>query len=137
MRRRADFYAPGIMSRIDRRRVLSGFAFSLGSVCIAPGLHAQEVVVFELSRKTVRRVDLGAEEPEQKLTLVTVWLTEAGTAMLKRLTTDNIGNGLVIALPDGRQFGPNRIEKPSTGAKLGMVLPSDAALDLANAVNEV
>lgn len=125
------------MSRIDRRRVVRGVAFSLGAICFAPRLYAQEIVVFELTRTTVRRVDLGAEEPDHKLTLVTVWLTEAGTAMLKRLTTDNIGNGLVIALPDGRQFGPNRIEKPSTGGKLGMVLPSDAALDLANAINEV
>ena len=125
------------MSRIDRRKVVRGVALSFGTICFAPRPYAQEIVVFELTRKSVRRVDLGAEEPDQKLTLVTVWLTEVGTAMLMRLTTDNIGNGLVIALPDGRRFGPNRIEKPSTGGKLGMVLPSDAALDLANAINEV
>lgn len=58
-------------------------------------------------------------------------------AALVRLTTDNIGRGLVITVPDGRRFEPNRIEKPTTGREPGMVLPSDAARTLAAAINEV
>jgi len=122
---------------MDRRSVVGGLAVSITTLCFAPRVHADDIVVFELTRVSVRRVDLGAEEPNQNLTLVTVWLTEAGTAALIRLTTDNIGKGLVIALPDGRRFGPNRIEKPAAGRKLGMVLPSDAALALAAAINQV
>ena len=125
------------MSRTDRRKVLWGVASSLGALCFSPDSRADDIVVFELTRESVRRVDLGAEEPDQNLTLVTVWLTEAGAATLVKLTTDSIGKGLVIALPDGRRFGPNRIEKPATGRKLGMVLPSDAALALAAAINQV
>ncbi len=125
------------MYRIDRRKAVCGFAVSLTAVCFAPRVDADDIVVFELTRISVRRVDLGAEEPDQNLTLVTVWLTEAGTAALISLTTDNVGKGLVIALPDGRRFGPNRIEKPATGRKLGMVLPSEAALALAAAINQV
>ena len=125
------------MPPINRRKAICGSAASLAALCFAPRVHADDIVVFELTRISVKRVDLGAEEPDQNLTLVTVWLTEAGTAALIRLTRDNIGKGLVIALPDGRWFGPNRIEKPATGRKLGMVLPSDAALALAAAINEV
>ncbi|MGI9414004.1 MAG: hypothetical protein ACR2PM_10060, partial [Hyphomicrobiales bacterium] len=69
--------------------------------------------------------------------IVTVQLTQAGTARLIRLTADHVGKGLVIAVPDGRQFGPNRIEKPASGGKLGLVLPSDAAHGLAAALNRV
>ena len=125
------------MPPINRRQAICGFAVSVAALCIAHRVHADDIVVFELTRERVKRVDLGAEEPDQGLTLVTVWLTEAGTAALIRLTTDNVGKGLVIALPDGRRFGPNRIEKPAAGRKLGMVLPSEAALALAAAINQV
>jgi len=122
---------------MNRRNAICGLAASLAALCFTPGAYADDIVVFELTRESVKQVDLGAEEPDQNLTLCTVWLTEAGTAALIRLTTENIGKGLVIALPDGRRFGPNRIEKPATGRKLGMVLPSDAALALASAINQV
>ena len=125
------------MPPINRREAICGFAVSVTALSFARRVHADDIIIFELTRTSVKRVELGAEEPDQKLTLVTVWLTEAGTAALIRLTMDNIGKGLVIAMPDGRRFGPNRIEKPATGRKLGMVLPSDAALALAAAINEV
>ena len=125
------------MSRTGRRGFLRWVALSLGALCVVPVGQAEEILVFELTRTSVERVDLGAEEPDQGLALVTVWLTDTGAAALIRLTTDNVGRGLVIALPGGRRFGPNRIEKPATGRKLGMVLPSDAARALAAAINKM
>jgi hypothetical protein len=86
-----------------------------------------DLVVFRLARETVEQVTLGSEEPEQKLTIVSVRLTQQGLKVLAQLTAANIGKGLLIEMPDGRQFGPNRIEKALAGAKLAMVLPSDVA----------
>ena len=86
-----------------------------------------DLVAFQLSRETVQAVTLGATEPDQDLTLVRIVLTTHGVEELARLTAANIGKGLLIEMPDGRQFGPNRIEKALGGNRLGLVLPSDVA----------
>lgn len=129
-----------MVERLHQVLLISVFAGLMllagGSVLIAQSATnaPSEPVVFQLSKATVANIELGAEEPDQKLMLVQIRLSAEGMAVLKHLTAKNIGKGLLIEVPDGLQYGPNRIEKTLGGNKLGLVLPSDVARGLQGAL---